>query len=374
MATFLALSQVSPEFRRAIRDVELPKDAASIASGSTDERLTNAAESLMNGLATTIAGDRNSRSMLESLDRLTLALARIEEDDRSQIEKQANSILGTGDAAGRRFLSKTADRLVDFAEGVLAEQSEESRRTRETLAKGARLMAGLIDENRGKAVASALVSSGNISKSVPTTVRELLVEIIGMTDENRAVFSLVNKVRTAIQAVRQDHREALPRLFAEKFSRKLDKREWSQLHLGLGRTDIATLAGRMPLDRIRKILRDDKARETEAGKLEEKLSSLAPKAARDYLRKADELAAFMVTGRVAKNLLKNADSIAQLFGEDSRQWANPTAETVRIIDELTTLCVIGNLEDLLSSRSVPARIASTISKQPYACIRDSCMQ
>lgn len=151
-------------------------------------------------------------------------------------------------------------------------------------------------------------------------------------------------MRTAIQAVRQDHREALPRLFAEKFSRKLDKREWSQLHLGLGRTDIATLAGRMPLDRIRKILRDDKARETEAGKLEEKLSSLAPKAARDYLRKADELAAFMVTGRVAKNLLKNADSIAQLFGEDSRQWVNPTAETVRIIDELTTLYALGKLD------------------------------
>lgn len=104
MATFLALSQVSPEFRRAIRDVELPKDAASVLSGSTDERLTNAAESLMNGLATTIAGDRNSRSMLESLDRLTLALAKIEEDDRSQIEKKTNSILVLASNVASNFL------------------------------------------------------------------------------------------------------------------------------------------------------------------------------------------------------------------------------------------------------------------------------
>lgn len=256
--------------------MELPKDAASVLSGSTDERLTNAAESLMNSLATSIAGDRNSRSMLESLDRLTLALARIEQDDRSQIEKKANSILGTGDAAGRKFLSQTADRLVDFAEGVLAEQGENSSRTRETLAKGARLMAGLIDENRGKAVASALVSSGNISKSVPTTVRELMVEIIGMTDENRAVFSMVNKVRSAVQALRQDHREALPRLFSEKFSRKLDKREWSQLHLGLGRTDIAVLGDRLSAEQVRKILTDQKALEKEIRGTEEQLRSLLP--------------------------------------------------------------------------------------------------
>lgn len=58
---------------------------------------------------------------------------------------------------------------------------------------------------------------------------------------------------------------------------------------------------RLPLDRIRKILRDDRARETETGNLEEKLSSLAPRAARDYLRKADELAEFMVTGSLTTN-------------------------------------------------------------------------
>jgi hypothetical protein len=58
------------------------------------------------------------------------------------------------------------------------------------ITKGARVLADLIDENRGKALAASLTSFGNQSRKIPTAILELMDEVFGITDENRGVYEL----------------------------------------------------------------------------------------------------------------------------------------------------------------------------------------
>lgn len=146
--------------------------------------------------------------------------------------------------------------------------------------------------------------------------------------------------------MRQDYREVLPRFIASKFSRRITKREWRQLHLGLGRTDVAALA-KMSFASIRRILADPDVLGAETLTAEERLRVLAPRHARDYLKKADELATFMVTGRIDPanhGFLKNADSIALLLDGKGRKTGDPDPDLVEAIDELTTLYALGKLD------------------------------
>ena len=181
-------------------------------------------------------------------------------------------------------------------------------------------------------------------------------EVFGITDENRGIYELVNRVKYAISGMRQDHREALPRILARQFSRKLSKQEWSQLHLGLGKTDIAALGENWSTEDIRKVLGDDAALNQEVLNAEDALRGLAPRTARDYFQKAEELAEFMVTGRVTSdNLLRNADSIAHLFGERGARQAVVTEQSIQAIDELTTLYALRKLDE--GTRETMANLA-----------------
>lgn len=53
------------------------------------------------------------------LDRLTEVLVRIEQDDRSFIEKESHRLLGVAETTSSKYLSKTADRLVSYADREL---------------------------------------------------------------------------------------------------------------------------------------------------------------------------------------------------------------------------------------------------------------
>lgn len=111
LASFLAMSQVDPQFRQALQDVNLPSEGEFDGS-SVDAALTTMSENLMNKLATAISGEgHNNQNVLQSLDRLSEVLAKIETDDRTFIEKQANNLLGAGDEMGRNFLSRMGERV-----------------------------------------------------------------------------------------------------------------------------------------------------------------------------------------------------------------------------------------------------------------------
>lgn len=363
MSSFLALSQVDDGFRKILSTIDMPK-TSDISGKSTDEFLASMTAKSLDTLAEKLAGTGSSSNVSAALDTMTAALSKIEEDDRTQLEKQWHNALGTADKKITGYLSKASEKLVDWAGPAIAKQNQGLRENTKTLLRGGALgLAALLDETRGKAMAETLTGFGNETKSkLLIPIMELMNETFGITDMNRGVYELVNRVKYAVSGLRQDHRETLPKILAEQFSRKLSDVEWGQLHLGLGKTDIAVLGFNHSINQIRAMLEDPAKLAKAVQTFEAKISSLAPKVAQTYLQKSDELAEFMVNGKVPHHhkLARNAHAIAALLGENNRKQAIVSKDLTQAIDQLTSLYALQKLDKGTTAKL--AELAKTEAK------------
>lgn len=211
MASFLALSQVDPAFRKVLDGIDMPKDRG-MDKSSVDAWLTSVANSALDSLATvTTGGGLKTRTTRETLDRLSLALAEIDKDDRLWIEKKMQGFADQADGIGARFLSTTGERLSAWADKKSLESQNQVRsRTKELIRNGAAVLGATLNGERGAALASATISTVNQIKA-PQVLKDLLVDVVGMTDENRGVTGLVNKVKAGVSQMRQAYREEVPK-------------------------------------------------------------------------------------------------------------------------------------------------------------------
>lgn len=144
--------------------------------------------------------------------------------------------------------------------------------------------------------------------------------------------------------MREEFRIRLPEIIEGHFSRELTDAEWSDLHLGLGRADLAALDGSMATRTIRQMYTDPNRRMAEITKAEaavRKLASAGGPVIRPYLDEARELARFMVTGEIApgNNAFKsNAYAIASLL--DPTGSGQDVEAMARALDPLVTLLAI----------------------------------
>lgn len=270
-------------------------------------------------------------------------------DNRTLLEKKAEGLLAEGDVKAAKVLGKMAAKAEAWAQKGKAKGDR-----LQPLYQGMEMLAGIVDGKKGEILAGNIISLSNTNdnKWLLLSMKELFAEITGMTDENRAVYQWINRAKYAVSSVRQDHRQKVPKILASKFSRKLTKTEWSRLHLGLGRTDIAALAGIYSLDDLRKVISDGGFRSKEVARLEEVVTSLGGRNQQIFLKKAQELARFMVTGEIDPanhNLLKNAEAIANLLGETNPRTGKPLAgvtsvEMIEAVNQLTTLYAIDALD------------------------------
>jgi hypothetical protein len=364
LSTFLALSQVSPQFREMLESANLPK-ATGLGGNTVDEMLTNAANHMIDRLANAVAGDSGkSQNVRIALDSLAGQLARIERDNRNLIERKTQSLLTDGDAYGKRLLSKVSEKLDSFGdEKTILERKTIAGEAESILRKSAKVLGSLMDETKGKAMGSAIISLGNTQNLLPDTLIKMVNEVVGITDENRGVYELMNRVKYNVSALRQDHREKVPDLLAEKFSRKLEKYEWEAMHLVLALTDIAALGGTLSIGKIREILQNGNTLRSEIKKAEEAVRGKNKKLASLYMKKADELAEFMVTGKIAAgnhNLLRNAEAISLLLGEaGSNKITAADAKAIQpAIDQLTSLLALEKIKDRPELKTVQDLVSS----------------
>jgi len=204
-------------------------------------------------------------------------------------------------------------------------------------------VAGLVSAKHSGPVIEVMTSGVNNFDKMPSFLKDLFAEVVGLTDQNKGVYKLVNVVKYMVSATRQDYREKLPVIFAKQFSRKLTKSEWSALHLVMGKTDLAALAEIYSAEDIRGILSDERELK---GALEAALADMGVHARMPVIahqRKADELARYMATGEIDSrnhNLLKNARAVSFLLNEHGAKTlmkAGVNKPLVAAIDRYVTL-------------------------------------
>ena len=355
LSTFLALSQVSPTFRKMLSEKPVPSDTK-IERGSLDQLLETSAMRMMDRLATSVVGGIGATgSTKEAMARLAANLARIERDNRTKAEKIANGLLTNGDHRGSDVLSDVSERMVKFSEKHLQRRDERKNLRDEAMnlmGGTVNAVAALMDEQKGKVLGSNMTSLANEfgpRGMIPQTLIKMMNEVFGITDENRGVLELLNRVKTAISGLRQDYRETLPGLLQEKFSRELTDEEKSSLQVMLAESDIAALTDIKDSKYIRELLLNPKRAVQDMKDTIEELRALDRSLVPAWQKKSKDLAIYMITGEAPKdhNLLRNATAVSLLFDVVPRNKIDPeiAAKAEPLIERLVTLMALNVAED-----------------------------
>lgn len=329
MPVFLALSVASPDMRAALAKLPVPK-ANKEAGASLDAMLRNAGEDAMWALGRYTSGLKGN-TLSEMADSLALAAADATAERANMLEvtmAKTGQVIDTVNdkmVEGLQALSDAA-----LAAGDKLAQGNIVEKTGASILRG---VAALVSEKNGKAVAEGVMAMANASKLWQPAF-DMLNDLSGRTSSNAAVYDLIKLVRSTVAQTRQQFREAVPSIIREKFSRELTAKEWADLHTGLGKTDIAALAQGMGLEEARRMIIDPKARMAAIQNLEKQVRQLDGANAMARLKKADQLAGYMMGEKAGARLLRNADAIWDLAG-NPRTKGN--ADGIAAIDQLVSL-------------------------------------
>lgn len=347
LASFLALSQVSPVMRKALNKIDLPKNMG-IDTSSVDGFFNSVGRSMIDSLSAVITKTGiKPKETLRTLDILVESLKQVEAEKATEAEVYASGLIDTANGKTVKLLERVGNASWDYAEkGWRTSRAGMKDMHKKMIYAGATALGMALSNDRGEAGAEMALSMVNQNERLPKFISNLFSEVIGVTDQNWGVLRMVNQVRSAVQALRQDYREEIPVLLASKFKRKLKPADWARMHLGLGRTDIAALLQGYSVRDTNRMLKDPSFLAQQIQKLEDKLGQMDAWNQSVYLRKIDELALFMVKGEIDPknmNLLMNADAIAMLFGEGTLV-KSPKKGMVKTIDMLISMKALEMLD------------------------------
>lgn len=340
LGSFLALSQVDPQFRQILRNMKPPKgDGASpVASSQFDKTVTTVFNNLSDRLASALYdGNNRGQSVGVTLDNLMTALSVIQEDNRMVFEKTYDTIMNKAEMKAVELIQAGVDGGIEALDKIKAKSKN---RIHQTMLNAAQSILAIGSNQYSQAYADQKTSMFN-SEGTWTPLRDFFAELRGTHASNEKLHDMVGKVKYEVSATRQDFLEVLPHTILNQFKKKLSPKQWSSLSRSIASTDLANLMGRYSLTRVQAMVSDGRTLRGEITSLQARLRAKAPAYAAAYEGKADTLAQFMVTGeKTSRNLLTNAVAISRLLGERNRPSQVPDQETVNMIDDLVSLLAL----------------------------------
>ena len=342
MPVFLGLATVSDEFRQVLRGIQLPKSEKN-KSRTLDALLENIGNSALDSLSARLAGDSQSANAMDSIDNLLTHIRDVARDEQNMLDKFASQAGGVLDSVNT-YIKEGMEKLSDIAmeKASKAEQNAKTALGR-TAARWSQTLAAVVSEKNGMRVAEQTMVMLNKS-NVWEPVHKLMADLVGRTSSNALVYDMIKLTRSMVQQVRQQFREETPRIIMSKFKGMMKDEHWTAMFNAMGKTDLAVLRDTMSHADIQKLFGDQTALDAEIDKLETAIQANDTKHWSLIQQKAKQLARFMNTGVPGKNLLRNADTVAALFGESvAKGYKKPSAAMIKNIDKLITLYAVESL-------------------------------
>lgn len=345
LSVFLGLAMVDDELRGVLAKLAKPK-SASKSWDTLDNVLTSAGTTVMEALSERMSGEGQSATVQGALDALTQAVLDTAQERESALEQGMGFLGSQSDRANDKvveLLEAASASVVKAADKVSAKTNS---KVVKAVADAAKLTAQLVTES-GAAQAAEGIMAGMNRVKLWVPIHEIIGDLVGRTLSNAGIYDMIKLVKSHISQDRQQYREHLPTIIADKFSRKLSEREWSSLFQGLGKTDLAGLYATFTADEVRKLLTDRKALAKEIKLAEATLSQANPRTWSDVQAKAKQLANYMVTGEVGHNLLRNAYTVSRLFGEGGNPGVDESYQ--QTVDNLITFYALTQQPDTVKN-------------------------
>lgn len=343
LPTFLALATVNDEFRAILQKMDMPRTSRNDA-GTLDAALENLGNQAMDSLTERMAGIKKAANVEQAIDALNAHIGKQVQDREMFIDQVASTTGGYIDRANEIVtdgMTTLSQKLLDA--DSKARKAGANKVTRMVTGFGAGIGA-VINEQSGQIVSQGVMTAMNRMK-VWEPLHTLVNDIIGRTENNASIYDMIKGVRSVVQQTRQQFREHLPSLIAEKFSRELTSQEWSSLHTSMGKTDLAVLRDAFTQKQINEMITDSKKLDSNISTLESFLQNEDPAHWKLLQRKANQLANYMLTSDPGTNLLRNAYAVSQLFGESKQKsWSTKGDTFVKGVDQLVTMYALKQME------------------------------
>lgn len=345
LPVFVALATVSPEFRSVLVKMNVPKGAK--ATGAFDDRVRTLGDNLMVSLSKKLSGQKtNSPTVKAAMDDLVTHLQETLHEEHSTIDKLESEIdrhsLGIN-AYLRDRMSAFSD--WGFAKGQQMMNATGNTKLQKSMGKVVMMSAGMASEKNGMAVAEGVLATAE-RLNLNNAFLNLAKDFIGRTDDTASIYDLIKPVRAAIQQIRQQFRDSVPKIINETFSKVPTEAEYATMFRSMAKTDLAALIGTMNKTQIAGLFTDQASLAQQIQTLEGQLQQMDPRHFNQLKIKMQQLANFMNTGEQGINLLRNAHAVSQLWNERAHSRRQPvTPEMEKLVDQLTTLYAVNALKD-----------------------------
>lgn len=344
LGSFLALSQVDPQFREILRNMKPPKgDGASpVATSRFDELATTAFNELTDRLASVMYdGPNRGSSVGQTIDNLIEGLSTIQSDSRTLVEKSYDTFMNKAENKSVELIQSGIDGGIEALDRI--KQNSKNRIVR-SMAEAAKAVASLGSNRYSEVYANALTTIFNNDRT-PIVVRDFFDELRGTNTLNENLHNMMGKVKYEVSATRQDFLEVLPHTILNQFKSKMGPEQWASLSRSVAATDLGNLMSRYSLNTVRELVSDGRKLNGAIAATKSRLQAKDRVHALAYETKAEALATYMITGEItSKNLLTNAVAISRLLGERKQPPQTPDQETIDMIDDLVSLLALSKVQ------------------------------
>jgi len=345
LAGFMALAQVHPGMRSIVEDMVPPKDTE-FKSETFDDMVNSASDAAISLITRyTTSQDKPKGNVAQELAVIAGALTEVNKESEmlalmvkhNPTERANNAVSGFIDRA-----SSAAYKKLDQA-GKDAEARGASN-----LIKGPLLAATLVtalgSKVASKDMGKTLTSMMNKMEGY-STLRSLMTDILGQTDDNKALYKLLNQAKAVIDKIRQNFRDDVPANLESYFKVKPTKQQWAHMTQGIAKTGIMDLGRSEGLA----MLKNMSQLTTETQKQEGAVRALAGNLTPRYMDKAKMLAHhMMIQENKSGNLLTNTYAITHLLNEgvniSARAKANSSVDLFEAIDKLVSLYAVALMD------------------------------
>ena len=312
---FYALALVSPEFNQYLATLGL--DKKQITKGSTiDNWLMNKTEQILDSFSNRLVGIKDVPLDMEDKVKYVLESWRqsVEAEQKAGLLDKVLTTTGELSEQANDKAVSMIDALGDKLKGYSKDNKAKPY---------INLLGRMLND---KTLVQDMMTDKAATTMVPA-FGALLKDLMGRTDSNGDVYDLI-KLKTVHQKIRQKYRTDVPRLIAEKFKSEVTPEQWKHLNDFYSKVDISVVDPN-----------------TDPNKAIANLEKTVRAAYEGDLKvaKAKQLAEYINTGKVGKNLLRNAHLIAKLYGEKvKRRDEIPMGE----IDDINALVNYYVLRDM----------------------------
>jgi hypothetical protein len=330
LAAFMGILAVDPELREIVGNLDNKIEAKS--KGNFDTKLQTYFKNLFYTMTQASAGTLNEKSVTDALDKLANHLIveaktpfTLDADTTAKANEITNQVMNTVVEKAQEGLYKAADKATT------------------KLGKNIATIGGSVIEPLKNGHGEVFFDTLNVQihklKWVPQSVKDMISDLVGLTNRNADAYNLIKPIRYMVQRTRNEFINNFPVILRNKFKNKPSKKEMKTLTKVLGSVDLSAfgIEADKNLDLIdnhsyRKAIKANLLKTIKENSTDIAMFNL-------YQQKCEELATFMVTGRNESNLLlRNAEAIAYLRGYNYNLEVK--SELITALDQLTSIYAI----------------------------------